>query len=218
MPKLNTANDRIFFLKIAVINLVLFLVVYGGTNHFFHGSNSLQPYFSWEKAVPFIDWMIIPYLSLNLLFLLPLFFLTKNKLKVLDLAFILSTICAGIFFVLFPIAPEFVRAIPNGFSATLYNHLYVLDNPRNLFPSLHVTYATLYFLSCFNIFKSLTARTLFGLWIALIVISTLFTHQHHIIDIVAGILLGSAAYLISSKLFRDVYKRHTDVVQVQSVV
>lgn len=215
MPKLNTTSDRIFFLKIAAINLALFLLVYGITNHFFHGISHFQPYFSWEKTIQFLDWMIIPYLSLNLLFLIPLFFLTKNKLKVLDLAFVLSTICAGIFFILFPIAPEFVRAIPDGFTATLYSHLYILDNPRNLFPSLHVTYATLYFLSCLNIFKSSTVRILFGVWIAFIIISTLFTHQHHIVDILSGILLGSITYIVSSKLFPDVYKRPADEVQAQ---
>lgn len=201
MPKLNTVNDRIFFLKIAAINIVLFLLVYVPTNHFFKGTTSFQPYFSWEKAIPFLDWMIIPYLSFNLLFLLPLFFLSKQQLKALDLAFVLSTICAGILFMILPITPEFVRVIPDGFSATLYSHLYILDNSRNLLPSLHVTYSVIYFLSCLPIFRSLTTRIIFGLWIVLIILSTLFTHQHHVIDIVSGILLGGTVYFISSKLF-----------------
>jgi len=218
MPKLNTVSDRIFFAKIALLNLALFLLVYGTTNHLLHESSSFQPYFSWEKSIPFVDWMIIPYMSLNLIFLIPLFFLTKSKLKVLDLAFVMSTICAGIFFVIFPFTPEFTRVIPSGITSTLYRHLYILDNPKNLFPSLHVTYSTLYFLSCFTIFKSSTGRIIFGVWITLIIVSTLFTHQHHIIDIVSGISLGGVTYLISSKIFPGEYKHLAALAQAQSRV
>lgn len=202
MAKLNTISDRIYFLKIGTLNLVLFLLVYAPTNHIFNGISLFQPYFEWEKMIPLIDWMIIPYLSLNLLFLLPLLFLQKKELKILGLAFALSTICAGICFILFPIQPEFIRVIPNGFTGTLYSHLYGLDNARNLFPSLHVTYAVLYFLSCFYIFKSKITRILFGSWISLIVVSTLFTHQHHVIDIVSGIILACLMYWLTIRILR----------------
>jgi membrane-associated phospholipid phosphatase len=202
MPKLNTVSDRIYFLKIGAINLILFLLVYAPTNHIFNGISSFQPYFQWEKMIPLIDWMIIPYLSLNLLFLLPLFFLTKRQLKILGLAFALSTICAGVCFIIFPIQPEFIRVIPNGFTEALYSHLYGLDNARNLFPSLHVTYAMLYFLSCFYIFKSKTGKILFSLWIVFIIVSTLFTHQHHVIDIASGITLACATYWATTRILR----------------
>ncbi len=214
MPKLNSYSDRIYFLKIGAINVILFFLIYAPTNHFFNGINSFQPFFSWEKTIPLIDWMIIPYISFNLLFLLPLFFFSEKQLKVFGLAFALSTICAGIFFILFPIRPEFTRIIPTGFTSTLYQQLYKLDSARNIFPSLHVTYTVIYFLSCFRIFKSNHWRILFGLWVVLIIISTLFIHQHHIIDIAAGILLGSSAYLLSNKLLLENQLDGHEVVQV----
>ena len=209
MLKLNKPTDRVYFLKVAGINLILFLLVYIPTNHLLDSVSPLQPYFKWEKTTPLIDWMIIPYLSLYLLFIFPLFFLGQKELRDLGLAFALSTLVAGGLFVLFPIKPDFIRVIPDGFTTVLYRHLYKLDQARNLLPSLHVTYAGLYFLSCNNIFKSTISKILFGSWIALIVASTFFTHQHHIIDIISGIILAISTYWITIR------RRHLPADQLQ---
>lgn len=198
----NTFSDKKLFLKLGIANIILFLIVYIPTNHFNH-SIYYHPYFSWELSIPFLKWMIIPYHSFNLLFLLPLFLLPRRSMKVLGVSFAISTIIAGISFILFPAQIGFQRLIPEGFTAPLYKYLFTFDNTTNLVPSLHVTYMILYFVSCVGLFKRKLTQILFGLVSLLIISSTLFTHQHHLLDIITGVLLGVTVYrFVSNSLFQ----------------
>ena len=154
MFKINSLSDKIYFLKIGLINLVLFLAVYPITNRILHDVY-YHPFFSWELSIPLIDWMIIPYLSFNLLFLVPFFLLKKESLKLLGVSFALSTLIAGIIFYVFPTEIGFTRIVPEGFTSLLYSSLFNLDMHTNLVPSLHVTYTTLYLISCIGMIKKL---------------------------------------------------------------
>jgi membrane-associated phospholipid phosphatase len=60
---------------------------------------------------------------------------------------------------------------------------------HNYSPSLHVAFTTI----CLLIYgrgASLLAKSLLGLWCAGIIASTLLLHQHYLIDVAAGLLLG----------------------------
>lgn len=199
----NTLSDKKLFLKLGIANLALFLIIYIPTNHFNH-STYYHPYLSWELSIPFLKWMIIPYHSFNLLFLIPLFLLPRRSVKVLGMSFAISTIIAGISFILFPSQIGFQRVIPEGFTAPLYKYLFTFDNTTNLVPSLHVTYVTLYFVSCVGYLKRKLTQIIFGLVSLLIISSTLFTHQHHLLDVITGAMLAVTVYwFVSNKLLQE---------------
>ena len=65
-----------------------------------------------------------------------------------------------------------------------------LNLTYNLVPSLHVALS----LACIAAFSTRTApvgKTLLWIWATGIAISTILTHQHHVIDVVTGWLLAT---------------------------
>ncbi|MDQ3171123.1 MAG: phosphatase PAP2 family protein [Acidobacteriota bacterium] len=76
--------------------------------------------------------------------------------------------------------------------ALVYGPLYLfLILPYNCFPSLHVAHSFVSALSGYRVHRGLGVAALAG---ALLVgVSTLFTKQHYVLDVAAGVLLASLA-------------------------
>jgi hypothetical protein len=72
--------------------------------------------------------------------------------------------------------------------AKIYAALFGLDRPYNLVPSLHVYFSAAIALACAAAARPLTRASLL-VWLGVIVLSTLLTHQHHVVDIVAAFAL-----------------------------
>jgi membrane-associated phospholipid phosphatase len=190
---MNFNNSSIlYFCRIALINLLLFIAAYGTANHFATFGQTNKIYFDWEPNIALIDWMIVPYLSLIFLFLPHMFILNKDEARRLGMAFSFCTISAFSVFMIYPCQLGFERQIPAGNFAEIYDAVFLIDQPHNLFPSLHVSFAMLYLISIFSKLK-LIWRTLFSGWILVVIASTFFTHQHHIIDIISGLILAVVA-------------------------
>lgn len=166
---------------------VLFLLVYGGLNHLTVSRNDwLDLYFDWELAIPLVPWMIYPYLSIFVLLLLPPFALDSAELRRLALRLALAILVAGMVFLLLPARLGFRTAQPNG---VLFELLYLLDQPHNLAPSLHVTFSAL-IVGALQQASSPPVRTALGIWLAIICVATVTVHQHHVVDVVAALLLA----------------------------
>jgi membrane-associated phospholipid phosphatase len=98
-------------------------------------------------------------------------------------------------FLLYPtIAPRPAHVIDAGFGAWGLRFLYSADPPYNCFPSLHVAHSLLSALTCHRVHKKVGLVA--TLCAALVALSTLFTKQHYVLDVVAGMLLGIAAYAV----------------------
>ncbi len=194
-------NHFLNFGKAALINFLTFFAIYPALNSYSAGRELHKMYFTWELSIPLIDWMILPYLSMNFFFLVPLFFIRTEKISELSMACIISTIIAGLIFYLYPCQLGFIREVPQNFSV-LYKGLFAIDKPFNLFPSLHITYPILFVIFCRKNFGTIS-RIIVSLWLILVMISIVLTHQHHILDVVAGILLALVSCQISQKLFRS---------------
>jgi membrane-associated phospholipid phosphatase len=144
-----------------------------------------------ELDIPFVPWFFWFYMSLYLLFLLPPFFLNAVQLKRLGQQLILATMLSGILFILFPAQLGFVRISPdNAFYAKLYHGMFYLDLPHNLVPSLHVIFSSLILLSIIEVEQVSYRKTIWWAWLISICLSTLFVHQHHILDVVTGLLVA----------------------------
>ena len=148
-------------------------------------------YLEAELSVPFIPGFFWIYMSLYLLFLLPPFFLNIEQLKQLGKQIIFATIFSGIIFLVFPAELGFERVIPdNPFYASLYSGMFFVDLPHNLVPSLHVIFSALILFSLLQSTHSTVQKSVWWGWLILISLSTLLVHQHHLLDILTGMLVA----------------------------
>ena len=154
--------------------------------------------FSFESTIPFLPWMIIPYLSSGIFFALSFAWMRgKDDLRVLSQRMLLATISASLIFSLYPLQFSMQKpAIDAPLFSTLFNFLSLVDRPYNQLPSLHVAFCVIIWQSLQGSFKSLPARGALTIWLALVALATVFTYQHHLLDIVTGFLLGLCAILL----------------------
>lgn len=186
------------YFKLSLLNGVVFSVLYSATNYYGTQINEYYTfYFTWESGIPFYPLWIYIYLSIFFWFLTPLFLLDTGQLNRLSQSFLITTTIASICFLIFPAKSIFDRAHQDFGPHMVYGLVYLLDKPHNLLPSLHVSYTTLFLL----VFKTEGVRNFpfLCLWGAAMTVSVLFTHQHQLLDIAAGFLLGLLVYLMNYK-------------------
>jgi membrane-associated phospholipid phosphatase len=179
---------------------LLFIVVYGSCNWLSAQRSDVGTwYYAWERYIPFISWMIAPYMSIDLFFVAAPFLCGSNpELRTLARRIVFAILVAGAFFLLMPLTVAVPRPQPGDWTAPIFKFLHGFDQPHNLFPSLHITLRT--------ILAALYARHARGLlraashvWFSLIGFSTLLTYQHHFADIVGGFVLATICFY----LFRE---------------
>lgn len=174
---------------------LLFLVVYGGSNWI----SSLRTdvgtgYFEWERLIPFVPLMIVPYMSIDAFFVgAPFLCRTRRELDVLARRIGLAILAAGACFLLFPLRFGFERPPVGGWLGAVFDGFRALDHPFNLVPSLHITLRT--------ILADLYARHSAGMlrgavhaWFSLIGLSAVLTYQHHLVDVAGGFALAGACF------------------------
>ena len=176
-------------LKLALIG-ALFYTSYGLSNHY-AASLAYVPEiaFAWERNIPFWEWTILPYWSLNLMYAAA-FFLCRNACEQnryvarLVLAQIVATIC----FMLFPLHFGWPKPPTDGLWGWLFDSLVAFDLPYNQAPSLHIALSIIVGAFYWTRFPKIRLPIL--LWQSLIALSVLTTYQHHFIDVPTGALLG----------------------------
>jgi membrane-associated phospholipid phosphatase len=155
-------------------------------------------YFPGELSVPFVPEFIVVYLSMYILFAMPPFFLQVAELTALGKQLIVGTLLSGLIFMLLPARLGFVRQVPeSGFFEPLYSTLFAVDMPHNMVPSLHVVFSALILLALAGATTSERYRLLWYGWLIVICASTMLVHQHHLIDVVAGLAL---VFLLRQKI------------------
>ncbi|WP_165390831.1 phosphatase PAP2/dual specificity phosphatase family protein [Pseudoduganella lutea] len=151
-----------------------------------------------DAAVPFWPWMIVPYATSTVFFVL-VFMLAPGaeQLRVTSRRMMLATVTAALIFAIYPARFTLARpALDDPLLAAAYGFLDIVDQPYNQLPSLHVAYCLLFWLAL----RAQLAgwrRILVAGWLVLVAASTLLTWQHHAADVAAGLLLGAAvAWLV----------------------
>lgn len=127
---------------------------------------------------------------------LPVFLLREpTHLRRTVYAFLMIWMTAYVCFLLYPTAAPRPAAIPSaGFAAWGLSLLYSADPPVNCFPSLHVAHSVLAALTCARVHRRVG---IFALACAgLVALSTLFTKQHYVLDVAAGIALATVAHAL----------------------
>jgi hypothetical protein len=173
-----------------------FVFIYGYTN--WRAKSARQTFsfvFDWELDTPFIPWMILPYVSLNLLLLTPIFFTNPGEIRRLGRAAALATLISGAFFYLLPAPIAFIRPADVPGWNFFYNIVWGLDGVNNTLPSMHIALATLTVCLLWR-WLSNAWRGFFVAWMALIFVAVIFTWQHHIMDVVAGFAVGLLSHFV----------------------
>jgi protein-tyrosine phosphatase len=177
---------------------VLFLVVYGWCNWITaqrHDVGTL--YFEWERFIPFVPLMIVPYMSIDLFFVAaPFLCRHERELATLAKRLLATLVVAGVCFLLFPLRFAFERPPASGWLGAFFDWFRGMDQPHNLLPSLHIAFLTILAQHYSRHTRGLL-RIAMNIWFVLVGLSTLFTYQHHLMDVVAGFALGvSCIYFI----------------------
>jgi membrane-associated phospholipid phosphatase len=171
-----------------------------------------MPMLALDRAWPVQPaWMIV-YGSLYIfVVILPLLVIRNRDLGQRTLrAYIAVMLVAYAGFVFYPtVAPPRGVIAGDGFAAWTLRLAYDLDTPNNCFPSLHVAYAYVAALACWRVHRGVGAVAI--VWASLIGLSTLFTRQHYVVDVIAGAVMGWLAYLV----FLRGYARETVAEDVQ---
>jgi membrane-associated phospholipid phosphatase len=180
--------------QLAFLNTLWFQFVYFGSDYITaHRKYRVPVHFNWELRIPLVPEMILFYMSIYGLFLMAPFILrTKREIRQLVLAQALSILIAGICFLLFPAELAFSPSQSgNGIISSIFHFADQVNLDYNLLPSLHVTLS----LICV-IFLTKTAnffwKSILWFWGLGIAISTVLTHQHHVLDVVTGFILTFA--------------------------
>src|SRR5690606_9509063 len=88
--------------------------------------------FSWERAVPFVAWTIVPYWSINLFYALSLFInRTPEEVNRLAGRYLTAQVVAVACFIAFPLTATFVRPDTVGLPGFMFDVLGGFDKPFN---------------------------------------------------------------------------------------
>ena len=176
---------------------LLFLVVYGSCNWLTAlraGVGSF--YFGWERHIPFVPLMIVPYMSIDLFFIAaPFMCVDDRRHRAIAARLIASIMVGALFFVLFPLRFAFERPAADGWLGTAFNIFRMLDKPYNQFPSLHITLGVI-LLELYARRTRGVLRVAICVWFALIGLSAVLTYQHHVIDVVGGLGLAVLCFYL----------------------
>ena len=181
----------------SVLLSLLFLAVYSGTNWLTSQRSHVGTwYYEWERFIPFVPLMVIPYMSIDLFFVaVPFLCRDRRELATFSRRITLAILLAGAFFLLMPLKLAQERPHVDGWIGVLFGWFFARDLPYNLCPSLHIALRT--------ILAETYARHTRGLWniashvwFSLVGFSTLLTYQHHVVDVAGGFLLATVCFYV----------------------
>lgn len=143
-----------------------------------------------ELGLPLVPWLLVFYMSIYLLFLAEPFVLrTRRELRALVAAQAFATLAGAVCFVLVPAQTAYAPPGDLGSWTGLYQLADRMNLEFNNLPSLHVALGVLC-IAAFAEHAGTSLRRLLWAWAALLSVSTVLTHQHHLVDVPAGWLLA----------------------------
>lgn len=176
---------------LSTANAVWFALVYGGSDWLTaHRSLRVPIHLPIELSIPLIPSAVLIYMSIYVLFLIgPFIVRDRREFTALICALALATLIGSVGFLLAPSRAAFAPPGDLGIWTSLFQFADRLNLDYNMVPSLHVAFSV----CCIATFArkaSPPGHMLLWTWAAAIAVSTLFTHQHHVVDVVSGWCVG----------------------------
>lgn len=179
---------------------LLFVVVYGATGWLTSLRADVATWsFAWERDLPLVPWLIVPYMSLDLFFVAaPFLCADQAELRAFRRRMTAAILVAGAVFMAMPLQFAFPRPEPVGWTAPIFGALHSFDRPYNMFPSLHIA-IWMIVAGTYDRHTRGAARLLTHGWFSLIGLSTVLIYQHHVIDVAGGFGLALLCYYLISE-------------------
>jgi membrane-associated phospholipid phosphatase len=183
-------RQTVLLAVIMVASLSLYLVVLKWRGP--AGSDHVTYVQEWDELIPFQPEWVWVYLIPYLLGPLCVALLSKDTFNWYVRRGLPLVAVTLLIFIIYPTQtrPRVHTELGDGLTAQLYRNMVAIDEPpANAAPSLHVSLTCLLawaFLRDFPRWWPLTCGAVLLVWLA-----TLFTRQHHIIDVATGALLGT---------------------------
>ncbi|MFL5242965.1 MAG: phosphatase PAP2/dual specificity phosphatase family protein [Gemmataceae bacterium] len=198
--------------KTSLFLSLMFLAVYGATSWITAQRVDVRTcYFEWERAIPFVPLLIVPYLSIDLFFIAAPFLCSDySELRTLAQRIIFAIAVSGVCFLCAPMRFAFERPQTSGWLGVAFDGFRTLDAPYNLVPALHISLCII-LAAVYGKYTRGMTRFAVCVWFSLIAFSTVMTYQHHVSDVAGGLILGS----ISCYLFREDSGRQAAVRNVR---
>lgn len=155
------------------------------------------PELALDRVIPLQPTWALIYGALYLfLILLPVFVVRQEEqIRRTVLAYLMVWITAYVCFLAYPTqAPRPAEVLGEGFAVWGLRFLYSADPPYNCFPSLHVAHSFVSALTCYRVHRGVGIAAV--LCASLVGVSTLYTKQHYILDVIAGICLACVACIV----------------------
>jgi len=178
-------------LKIGVIAMATSLV-YDALNH---GPNVVFLRTPIDDLIPVVGPFVIPYVSLRpFLYGSALVFLFFRA-RIYRSAAISMTVVLLISYVFYVFMQSYIDRpvlLGDDLFSRMIRDVYAGDQPYNDFPSLHASLSTVFAIHWWRVDRRIGLAV--AIWVALIVVSTVFVKQHYVADMIAGTAL---AFLVS---------------------
>ncbi|MBR1890630.1 MAG: phosphatase PAP2 family protein [Clostridia bacterium] len=153
-----------------------------------------------DNYVPLVPWFVYIYFLTFPVSILTYFYLaSKNKKMHYDifLTLVISFLISGIIYFFFQsrlIKPDFT---PDSFTDKLLVWTWNSTNPTNNFPSQHCFMAIAVFIACVDCKEMNKGYRVFGcIASTMIVLSTVFTKQHYVVDFFASLAIMLPVYFL----------------------
>ncbi len=164
-----------------------------------------------DRMVPLVPWWMYIYFGCYLFWIVNYIMTARiyedepSKFYQFVTTDMMSRIVCGFFFFLLPTTNIRPEVVGETFADTLLRFLYTIDQPANLFPSIHCLVSWMCYIGIRGN-KKVPAwyRGFSCVFALLVVISTQTTKQHYIVDAVAGLFLAEVLYAINKRI--HVYK------------
>jgi membrane-associated phospholipid phosphatase len=175
--------------------LAVVIPAYHVISGFNRGRAANMPALAIDRAIPLEPaWMLV-YGSVFLFAFLPAFVVRGAELTRRVLwSYILVEFLAFAGYLAYPTSLARPAITTDGLFPWTLGLIYDIDPPRNCFPSLHVSWAFVAALSCYRVHRGVGLAAM-G-WAGLIGISTLYTEQHYLVDVIAGVMMALLAYVL----------------------
>jgi membrane-associated phospholipid phosphatase len=169
-----------------------------------HGPNRMFLRTPIDDLIPVVGPFVIPYVTLRPLIYVSALLFLLFRARIYRSAALSMTITLAVSYAFYVLAQSFIeRPVLTGddLFSRMIRDVYASDQPYNDFPSLHASLSTIFAIHWWRVDRRIGIPV--GLWVVLIVLSTVLVKQHYVADMVAGVLIAFVVSRAALRLFVD---------------
>ena len=157
-----------------------------------HGPNRIFLRTPLDDLLPVVKPFVIPYVSLEPFIYASLILFVLFRTRVFQsaaLSMIAAWLVSYAFYFFLQSYVQRPTLVGSDVLTQLIRQVYTSDNPYNDFPSLHTSLSTILAIHWWRMDCRISMPV--GIWVALIVLSTVFVKQHYVADVIGGLVLAA---------------------------